>query len=271
MVEDKKKLQQRGPMERFECCQSYRKMSRCYFSFFPGLVTFTRYGLALSPFPSWDGVSNSDTYKEGIDSKCLGSKSKWSDGLGVDSSTSSISDAMDEIDVPFGSGERIPVHWEPWFAEWEDYLRYGRERTRQATVANLWDSTQQKWNEEQMLQNWSQQAVIKIRNSVHKANPNATYPDTLVLRLTPNGRYNVKRDTFSLLENKIALLTHAYGESFAGIIPRVKTFLWRACQDALPVMDVLHRIIRLGRLALCVEWKMHLHWPVGSRDLMVNC
>ena len=131
-------------------------------------------------------------------------------------------------------------------------------------MANLWDSTQQKWNEEQMLQNFSQQAVIKIINSVHKANPNATHPDTLVWRLTPNDRYNVKRDTFSLLEKKIALLTLAYGESFAGIIPRVKTFLWRACKDALPVMDVLHRIInRVGQT--CLVCGMENASPLTSR------
>lgn len=131
-------------------------------------------------------------------------------------------------------------------------------------MTNLWDSTQQKWNEEQMLQNFSQQAVIKIINSVHKANPNATHPDTLVWRLTPNDRYNVKRDTFSLLEKKIALLTLAYGESFAGIIPRVKTFLWRACKDALPVMDVLHRIInRVGQT--CLVCGMENASPLTSR------
>jgi hypothetical protein len=139
-----------------------------------------------------------------------------------------------------GSGEGINVTGEPWHPAWQ----HSRQPTSDLSVADLWDHQRGTWKENEIRALFDNEGVAAILRLQELPRQDTLVPDKLVWLGAQNGKYSVKTGYETLMEQANgadAVESHPYWMLIWGVevIPRVKLFMWKIGQNAIPVMSVL--------------------------------
>ncbi|XP_033134013.1 uncharacterized protein LOC117127539 [Brassica rapa] len=176
-----------------------------------------------------------------------------------------------------GDGASIRIWEDPWLSLSTQQRPMGppTEISANLTVADLFIDNTRDWNEEKirnLLPQW-QTTIKTIVPSV------VGIPDKQIWLSTPNGEYTtksgyhtaIKRRTEELEENEVDELHWFKGVWNLHISPKIKMFLWRLFQKAIPVGETLmaRNITSDGRCKRCGTLEsidhLFLHCPYAEK------
>lgn len=160
------------------------------------------------------------------------------------------------IQVKIGDGECCKVFGQPWVEGGVPLLPQNRE-ARKIRVCELKDPNSGNWDVDKLIQLVGYSCCMKIVGEVPPPHPDAG-PDRLIFKGSTNGSYSVKnayQQLMSLKEPQISLTptqVHQKKEIFTitwkkgWMVPRVRFFLWKLTQKALPLGKIIADRISKG-------------------------
>lgn len=123
---------------------------------------------------------------------------------------------------------------------------------RNATVAAVYNRNSTDWERGEIRELMGQTAVDNILRTANHPKVESLLPDRLIWLGNKSGRYTAK-EGYEMLRKQNSTL-HTYDQStkaawqrmwsWKGVIPRIKTFLWKAIHNGLPTAATLHSRIR---------------------------
>lgn len=158
---------------------------------------------------------------------------------------------MGDIGWQVGNGESIKALNQPWYEEWAPQ-RVLNHKQRDATVNSLFDPINGCWVEREIREIMGAQAFQHIRESAQKPKQGAILPDKLIWKPSQKGQYSTKEGYEILSKQRMEIPVYSASQKhmwqkiweWKRIIPRVKTFIWRAMHNGIPTMLALHTRIR---------------------------
>jgi zinc-binding in reverse transcriptase len=145
------------------------------------------------------------------------------------------------------SGEGIRAVGEPWHAAWRNNISGA---SSSLSVADLWDPQTQTWKERELAVILDTQGINVVKGLAGVTRQGTALPDRLIWTGMKNGKYSVKWGYQMLYQMEAGgsnTTVHNYWNVIweLEVLPRVKVFLWKVGQNALPVMAVLQRRISI--------------------------
>jgi zinc-binding in reverse transcriptase len=142
--------------------------------------------------------------------------------------------------MQIGSGKGIRAVGEPWHAAWRNNIT---RASSSLSVADLRDPQTQTWKEQELAVILDTQGINVVKDLA-----GVPCPDRLIWTGMKNGKYSVKSDYQMLYQMEAGGSTttvHNYWNVIweLEVLLRIKLFLWKVGQNALPVMAVLQRRI----------------------------
>lgn len=132
---------------------------------------------------------------------------------------------------------------QPWFEGWGLQHNVSNEQAN-TRVAELFDSQNQQWDLEKFTALMGPQSGTLIQRAAVKPTNLGYVTDRLIWILSKRG-YNRLRNQIYTPRQQLPHVAEAWQKiwTWKDIIPRVRTFLWRALHDGLPTAATLHRRI----------------------------
>ncbi|KAK3226112.1 hypothetical protein Dsin_005974 [Dipteronia sinensis] len=145
-----------------------------------------------------------------------------------------------------GDGEQIKVFEDPWLTRPFSFKPVARVTNENLLVAGLLDDSGQQWNIEilnQVFLEVDKEAILKIPLSYKRK------PDKLIWHYDKRGIYRVKSGYQVALRNKVRDLSSGSSVDSGwwialwnlNIPPKVRIFVWRVCNNAIPSLTNLVR------------------------------
>lgn len=157
----------------------------------------------------------------------------------------------DQLQWEIGTGETVQAMNQPWYEEWEIQTILTNDQ-RKATVATIYNHSTGTWNREEITELMGPLALSRIENTASKPKEQSLLPDRLIWSESKSGQYTAKQGYELLTE--MGNTTRVYEEtakrawkrmwSWKGIIPRIKTFIWKGIHNGVPTAATLHNRIR---------------------------
>lgn len=150
-----------------------------------------------------------------------------------------------------GDGTRIAAINQPWHQNW-GLQRITTNEHRDMKVADLYDKELQTWDATRVIQILGTGAMQHISQAGIQPSTEPLIPDRLTWGKGKNGNYTAKEGYKELIKEREISIQYnpnqveAWGRiwGWTGLMPKVRTFLWKAVHGGLPTMGELSRRIR---------------------------
>lgn len=150
-----------------------------------------------------------------------------------------------------GEGTNIAALNQPWYEGWTT-KRITNNRDRNVKVSQLYDHTTQQWRKEDIINLLGSDALEAILQLAPRPKTQPLILDKLIWTQGKKGCYTTKEGYQILHKQTMRQVGYSAVQrdmwkkiwSWKEILPRVRTFMWRAVHEGLPTQEAMHRRIR---------------------------
>ncbi|KAJ4769205.1 RNA-directed DNA polymerase (reverse transcriptase)-related family protein [Rhynchospora pubera] len=155
----------------------------------------------------------------------------------------------DDLKWAIGSGSNIPALGQPWYPNWEND-KHSTPLALNLKVRDLLNPQTHQWNLDSHTNLFQPTSIHQILSLPNIPSQDTSTPDKLVWTVSKNVHFILKL-AYLKLTNPLPqiqpdpLWGHIW--NIRDLIPKVRTFIWKAARGALPTMHELSK--RIGRIS----------------------
>ncbi|KAJ4803114.1 Ribonuclease H-like superfamily protein [Rhynchospora pubera] len=156
----------------------------------------------------------------------------------------------DTVSWQVNDGNTIPVKFQPWYPGWDKPNR--KPFIHNPRISDVYDATTELWNIQALQEVLSNNHIRAIQTHAKTPQLDSVIPDKLIWTYSKGGTYTAKLGyqlLLSLNPHDATLSSPINGNHWLQLwkskqlIPRIKTFIWRALHGGLLTSKKMHSII----------------------------